>query len=135
MTAASLVGVPLVLQGTIAASPWDLVLQSTPVTKVILLVLAAFSMLSWVLIFWKLAEFRRVRQSGDTFVTGMEAAAGLRDVYQTLTRLEESPYSRVFRRTSTDSPAGRRARCAGSVLGAARHAASGPREGAGGGER
>ena len=44
------------------------------------------------------AMWRKMRQSGDTFVAGMESATGLRDVYQTLTRLEESPYTRVFRR-------------------------------------
>lgn len=78
--------------------PWDLVFGATPMTKLILLVLAAFSLLSWVLIFWKWSEFRRVRADGDAFVTGMEDAAGLRDVYQILTRLAESPYTRVFRR-------------------------------------
>jgi biopolymer transport protein TolQ len=78
--------------------PWDLVFDATPMTKIILLVLAAFSLLSWVLIFWKWSEFRRVRASGDAFVAGMEDAAGLRDVYQILTRLAESPYTRVFRR-------------------------------------
>lgn len=83
---------------TIASTPWDLIAHATPVTKVILLVLAAFSLFSWVMIFWKWSEFRKMRQSGDTFVAGMESATGLRDVYQTLTRLEESPYTRVFRR-------------------------------------
>ena len=83
---------------TIASTPWDLIGHATPVTKVILLVLAAFSLFSWVMIFWKWSEFRKMRQSGDTFVAGMESATGLRDVYQTLTRLEESPYTRVFRR-------------------------------------
>ncbi len=66
-------------------------LYATPMTKVILIVLAAFSLLSWVLIFWKWSEFRRLRASGDEFVAAMDDAAGLRDVYQTLTRLDESP--------------------------------------------
>lgn len=85
-------------QSVLYADPWDLVLGATPVTKVILIVLAAFSVLSWVLIFWKWSEFRRVRQYGDRFVESIEVATGLRDVYQILTRLEESPYTRVFRR-------------------------------------
>jgi biopolymer transport protein TolQ len=80
------------------ANPWDLVLAATPVTKIILIVLAAFSLVSWIFIFWKWAEFRRVRQHGDQFVNSIEAATGLRDVYQMLTRLEESAYTRVFRR-------------------------------------
>jgi biopolymer transport protein TolQ len=91
---------PLTLQAgqPIAVRPWDLVLGATPMTKVILIVLAAFSLVSWVLIFWKWSEFRRLRASGDEFVEAMQDAAGLREVYQTLTRLPESPYTRVFRR-------------------------------------
>ena len=91
---------PALLQAgqQMASRPWDLVLGATPMTKIILIVLAAFSLVSWVLIFWKWNEFRRVRASGDEFVAAMDDAAGLRDVYQTLTRLPESPYTRVFRR-------------------------------------
>ena len=37
-------------------------------TKIILIVLAAFSLISWVLIFWKWSEFRKLRASGDQFV-------------------------------------------------------------------
>ena len=74
---------PLILQAgqQMASRPWDLVLGATPMTKIILIVLAAFSVLSWVLIFWKWSEFRRVRASGDEFVAAMDDAAGLRDVY------------------------------------------------------
>lgn len=92
--------VPLLLQASqpIASRPWDLVLGATPMTKIILIVLAAFSLISWVLIFWKWSEFRKLRASGDEFVEAMQDAAGLREVYQTLTRLPESSYTRVFRR-------------------------------------
>jgi biopolymer transport protein TolQ len=92
--------VPLMLQVSqpIASRPWDLVLGATPMTKIILIVLAAFSLISWVLIFWKWSEFRKLRASGDEFVEAMQDAAGLREVYQTLTRLPESSYTRVFRR-------------------------------------
>ncbi len=88
---------PTLLQERIAATPLDLVFQATPATKVILLVLAAFSVASWVLIFWKWSEFRRVRRQGDEFVESMESCLGLADVHDALTRLAETPYSRVFR--------------------------------------
>jgi biopolymer transport protein ExbB/TolQ len=78
-------------------SPWDMVLQATPATKAILIVLAAFSLLSWMLIFWKWREFRRVDGEGESFVSAMENTGGLHDLYQTLIRLKESPYTRVFR--------------------------------------
>jgi biopolymer transport protein TolQ len=78
-------------------NPWQMVLEATPATQVILLVLAIFSIISWVLIFWKWSEFRRVEGEGDEFVDGMERASGLEDVYQTLVRMDPSPYTRVFR--------------------------------------
>lgn len=78
-------------------NPWQMILEATVPTQVVLMVLAVFSLLSWILIFWKWSEFRNLRQDGDDFVEGMESAAGLEEVYQTLRRLGESPYTRVFR--------------------------------------
>lgn len=91
------VGLVLQTQDRIATTPFGLVLQATPATKVILLVLAAFSLMSWVLIFWKWKEFRRVRREGDSFVEAMESCLGLEQVYDTLMHLTVTPYTRVFR--------------------------------------
>ncbi len=88
----------LLQDGGFASNPWDLILGATPVTKIILIVLAAFSLVSWVIIFWKWKDFRRLGQHGDEFVAGIEEADGLGAIYQALTRLVESPYTRVFRR-------------------------------------
>jgi biopolymer transport protein TolQ len=89
----------LMLQdASMASDPWDLILGATPITKIILIVLAAFSLLSWVLIFWKWRDFRQVDQDGNAFVDGIEEVDGLGGIYQALTRLEESPYTRVFKR-------------------------------------
>lgn len=87
-----------VVQETIARNPWDLVMGATTFTHIILIILAAFSLVSWVLIFWKWKEFRSVRGFGDDFVDAMQPTTGLRDAYQVLGGLPESPYSRVFRR-------------------------------------
>ncbi|MGH7540648.1 MAG: MotA/TolQ/ExbB proton channel family protein [Gemmatimonadota bacterium] len=78
-------------------SPLDMVWQSTPATKIILFVLAVFSLFSWVLILWKWREFRRVNDQADRFVYSMEGAGGLYDLHRTLGRLEDSPFTRVFR--------------------------------------
>ena len=78
-------------------TPWEMALEATTATQVVLLVLAVFSVVSWVLIFWKWSEFRRIEEDGDAFVDGMERASGLEDVYHTLLRLDASPYTRVFR--------------------------------------
>jgi biopolymer transport protein TolQ len=82
----------------LTTDPWDLIVYATPVTKIILIVLAAFSLVSWVAIFWKWKAFRTVDQDGDRFVAGIADAEGLQGIYQTLTGLPESPYTRVFRR-------------------------------------
>lgn len=96
----NLLSSPLVLlqDAPIATDPWDLIIYATPITKIILIVLAAFSLVSWVAIFWKWKAFRRVSQDGDRFVAGIEGSDGLNAMYQTLTRLQESAYTRVFRR-------------------------------------
>ena len=61
----------------LATNPWQMVLRATTPTQIILVVLAVFSVVSWVLIFWKWSEFRRVGRQGDGFVMGMERAGGL----------------------------------------------------------
>lgn len=89
----------LLLQGGagVGSSPWDLILGATLPTKVILVVLAAFSVVSWILIFWKWSEFRQIEERGDRFVEVMEGSAGLDDIHARLSRLEDSPYRRTFR--------------------------------------
>jgi biopolymer transport protein TolQ len=86
----------LALQARVIDSPFDMVIGATPATKVILLVLAVFSLLSWVLIFWKWREFQRVNEQADHFIDGMEGAGGLSDLKRALTRIETSPFTRVF---------------------------------------
>jgi biopolymer transport protein TolQ len=81
----------------LATNPWQMVLRATTPTQIILVVLAVFSVVSWVLIFWKWSEFRRVGRQGDGFVMGMERAGGLDEVRQVLLHLEDSPYTRLFR--------------------------------------
>ncbi len=78
-------------------SAWDLVWSGTLPTKVILLVLAAFSVASWVLIFWKWKVFRAVRQEGDRFLDAMERSQRMEDAYKEILALPDSPYGRVFR--------------------------------------
>jgi biopolymer transport protein TolQ len=66
-------------------------------TRLVLLVLAVSSAASWVLIFWKVKQFRTVRQQGNRFLDQMESATGLEDAYKAIIALPESPYGRVFR--------------------------------------
>jgi len=75
----------------------DMVVQGSPLTQVVLLVLAAFSLISWWLIFRKSRQFNRVRREGDKFLAHMEKAQRLEDAYKSILALPESPYGRVFR--------------------------------------
>lgn len=75
----------------------DLILAGTLPTKLILVILAVFSLMSWVLIFWKWKQFRAVRRQGDRFLEAMERAQRLEDAYRVILTLPDSPYGRVFR--------------------------------------
>ncbi len=87
----------LLAQTGTPTSAWDMVFGGTVLTRLILLILAASSALSWVLIFWKAKQFRAVRRQGDRFLQKMDRATGLADAYKAILSLPESPYGRVFR--------------------------------------
>lgn len=95
--ASSSFAVATLLQVGAPKSALDLILGGTIPTKVILLVLFSFSVLSWVLIFWKWRQFRAIQAQGDAFLDALERSRRLEDAYRTLVALPESPYSRVFR--------------------------------------
>jgi biopolymer transport protein TolQ len=75
----------------------EMILHGNPSTQVILLVTALFSLASWVIIFWKIAQLRRLRRQGDRFLGAIERTQRLEDVYRSVLRLPESPYVAVFR--------------------------------------
>jgi len=78
-------------------SGWDMLFGGTLATRIVLVILAASSVTSWVLIFWKAKQFSTVRRQGDRFLEKMERATGLADAYKAVLLLPESPYGRVFR--------------------------------------
>jgi len=75
----------------------DIILAGGLSTKVILGICAIFSLVSWVIIFWKLGQFRRLKNQGRRFVNSLERTQRLEEAYKSVLRLPESPYSRVFR--------------------------------------
>ncbi len=87
----------LFLQARAPTSALDMVVGGTLPTKIVLLVLAVLSVLSWWIIFWKMRQFRDVRRLGDDFLESMERAQRLEDAYKAILTLPESPYGRVFR--------------------------------------
>lgn len=93
----TLFALALTLQARTPTSPVDMIVTGTLPTKIVLGVLAIFSVASWWIIFWKMRQFRGVRQQGEVFVEAMERAQRLEDAYKAVVGLPESPYSRVFR--------------------------------------
>lgn len=87
----------LLLQRAPPQTALDLITGGSLPTLIILFVLAAFSILSWVIIFWKWKQFREVRQEGDRFLEAMDRAQRLEDAYRVILTLPDSPYGRVFR--------------------------------------
>jgi biopolymer transport protein TolQ len=85
------------LQTAPPTNAFQMVVGGTLPTKVVLGVLAAFSLTSWWLIFLKWKQFREVRVQGDQFLEHMERAQRLEDAYRAILSLPESPYGRVFR--------------------------------------
>lgn len=75
----------------------DLILGGTIWTQIVLLVLMTFSITSWIIMFWKLGQFRRLRRQGEFFLRSTERQQRLEDAYKSVLRLPESPYTRVFR--------------------------------------
>ncbi|WP_419942161.1 MotA/TolQ/ExbB proton channel family protein [Candidatus Palauibacter sp.] len=97
VVAAEVVAVVQQLPERVIDSPLDMVLGATLPTKVILTVLAAFSLLSWILIIWKFRELRAVNRQADDFVFAMAGSGDLSNLNEALRELEDSPFRRVFR--------------------------------------
>ena len=83
--------------GAIPTTPWELVLMSSRETKVVMLVLAVFSVLSWYVIVLKWWQFRKMRVLGDRFLSEVERAPRLEEAYHAAMRLPSSPYNRLLR--------------------------------------
>jgi biopolymer transport protein TolQ len=87
----------MLAQGPAPTSAWDMIFGGTLPTKLVLLILVAGSIASWILIFWKVRQFRAVRKQGDAFLEALEQSQRLEDSYKAVLALPESPYGRVFR--------------------------------------
>ena len=83
--------------GALPTDPWELVTQSSPATKIVLLILVLFSLVSWFLILYKWVEFRRVRKLGDRFFDELERTSRLEDAYHAVMKLPPSPFGRLLK--------------------------------------
>ena len=83
--------------GALPSTPWDLVLASSAATRVVLGVLAVFSLITWFVILLKWWQFRRIRRTGDKFFGELERTVRLADAYRAVMKLPASPYRRLLR--------------------------------------
>jgi biopolymer transport protein TolQ len=84
-----------------AAAAWRMIVEGNASTQAIIGILVVFSLISWVLIVWKLMQFRRTRREANVFLDRIEAAERLDDAFQSILSLRESPFTRVFQRGVT----------------------------------
>lgn len=83
--------------GSLPSSSWELVRQSSPETKIVLVVIAIFSVLGWFIIGLKWWQFRRVRRQANRFFGELERTTRLQDAYHAVMKLPPSPFNRLFR--------------------------------------
>jgi biopolymer transport protein TolQ len=81
-----------------ALSPWTMITHGTLDTKIVLGVLALFSLGSWGVILWKFLQFRRLRMQARDFRGQIDPGARLEESYRGILSLPESPFTRVFKR-------------------------------------
>lgn len=86
------------VQAATPRTPFDMVLNAGLSTKIVLAILFAGSVVSWILIFWKSRQFGRVHTQGQAFFDTVKKARTLDEVYSTIVGLPDSPFGRVFRR-------------------------------------
>ncbi len=78
-------------------STWSLIVDGSTETKVVLVVCAVLSLLSWVVIVAKWREFGRLEKAGRRFFEEVERANGLAEAFHAVSRLPASAFQRVFR--------------------------------------
>jgi biopolymer transport protein TolQ len=84
----------------VPTTAWQLVLAATPVTRVVLAVLALLSAASWTLIFAKWSEFRRAQRNGFEYLRRFERAQSLSEAVSLAAVTAPNPFTRVLERAN-----------------------------------
>lgn len=87
------------LGGAIPTAPMDMLAQGSLVTKIVLVLLAVMSLVSWAIIFAKWLELRRVESAGRVFTREFDRAPALDSGAGLVRRSPASPFTRIFSRT------------------------------------
>jgi len=86
----------LLLAAVVGGEIVDLVGETGPVAKVVLLLLLAFSVISWAIILSKWSLVRRARVQSGRFVRAFRKAQRLQDVSAVAEQFKPSPLVAVF---------------------------------------
>ena len=90
-------GFAFFLQSDLQGSVIDLVLQTGPVAKFILVLLLAFSILSWAIIYVKWRRFKQLRAQGDLFLRAFRNAHRLADFHIAIENFPAHPLKAMFK--------------------------------------
>lgn len=91
--------VPFLLQasrGAVPATPVDLILSATPITQVVLIVLAFLSLLSWAIMFGVWRSLARASSAAERFWHEFEHTGGLDEAGALVKRARPSALPRLF---------------------------------------
>jgi biopolymer transport protein TolQ len=81
-------------------TPWELVTAATLETRIVLVVLAVLSLVSWMIMFAKWMEYRRVAAAGMKFLHDFERAHSLEEATRLAARTRANPFTQVFERAN-----------------------------------
>lgn len=74
----------------------DMVMNSTPLAKLVLLLLLIFSMVSWAIILNKFFAYRKAKKQDEQFLSVFAKSQSLNNIYNISKELRHSPIARVF---------------------------------------
>ena len=84
--------------GALPTSLWEMIIHGTLSTRIVLGILGALSLVSWMVMLAKWREFRSVRSNGATFMHAFEHARDLDEVAAIARKTRKSPFTHVFNR-------------------------------------
>ena len=87
--------------GAVPRSAVELVLTASLETKIVLVITAVFSLVSWFIIVLKWWQFRKLNRQADKFFAEMERTTRLQEAYHAVMKQPPSPYNRLFREAIT----------------------------------
>src|SRR5215204_2958859 len=92
----STLSLALQLGGAVPTSPRELILNATLVTQVVLVVLAALSLVSWAVMFAMSRELSRSRKQGRSFLDKFDKSRTLLDATTMVKFAGTSAFTRLF---------------------------------------